>query len=131
MSVSGKKVRMSVSRHVKGKAGRIVIDGPRAQAEYVKYFNAVDRNDRDSADYSTSIRTNRYYLRIKCWVLDRVVHTCYAVVLYSVALNIHKQGWENMSTKITAGTIFKLIWAYILSTVESIWIGQARSAPTI
>ena len=68
---------LSVKRHVKGKKGRVEIDGPKAQLEYVKYFNAVDRNDRDSADYSTSIRTNRYYLCIMCLVLDRVVHTCF------------------------------------------------------
>ena len=69
---------LSVKRHVKWKKGRVEIDGPKAQSEYVKYFNAVDRNDRDSADYSTSIRTNRYYLCIMCLVLDRVVHTCFA-----------------------------------------------------
>ena len=31
-------------------------------------------------DYSTTIRTVRYYLRILCWMLDRVVHTSYMVV---------------------------------------------------
>ena len=73
---------LSVKRHVKGKKGRVTIDGPKAQAEYVKYFNAVDRNDRDSADYLTSICTQRYYIYIMCWVLDRVVHTCFAVAIY-------------------------------------------------
>ena len=50
----------SVKRHVRGKREREIFDSVRAQAEYVKYFNAVDRNDRDSSDYSTSIRSNRY-----------------------------------------------------------------------
>ena len=45
-------------------------------------MGAVDRNDRDSADYSTSIRTNRYYLRIFCWALDRVIHCLYHVVCW-------------------------------------------------
>ena len=119
---------MSVSRHVKGKAGRIVIDGPRAQAEYVKYFNAVDRNDRDSADYSTSIRTNRYYLRIKCWVLDRVVHTCYAVVLYSVALNIHKQGWEKYVNKNNGRHDFQIdLGIYLINRgIHMDWTGEER-----
>jgi hypothetical protein len=52
---------------------RDTISAPRAQADYVANYNAVDRNDWDSADYSTTIRTNRYYLRIFCWALD-VIH---------------------------------------------------------
>ena len=49
-------------QHNKGKRKREEIDGPKAQKDYVQSFNAVDRNDRDSADYSTTIRTVRYYL---------------------------------------------------------------------
>ena len=40
----------SVMRYVKEEEQRIKIDGPWAQAEYVKYYNAVDRNDQDSSD---------------------------------------------------------------------------------
>ena len=67
---------------MKGKDRRGRIDGPRTQAEYREHFNAVDRNDRDSSDFSTSIRTNRYYIRLLCWCLDRVVHTVYVVVCW-------------------------------------------------
>ena len=35
-----------------------------------------------------TIRTARYYLRIVCWILDRVVHTCYMVVCYLVWVNV-------------------------------------------
>ena len=57
---------LSMKRHVKGKEMRMTIDGPKAQAEYVTSFNfnAINRNDCDSADWSTSIWTNRYYLCI-------------------------------------------------------------------
>ena len=51
-----------------------IIASPQAQADYVANNNAVDRNDWDSADFSTTIRTNQYYLRIFCWALDRVTH---------------------------------------------------------
>ena len=78
----GRSDGLSVLRHVKGEQTRIRINGPRAQAEYQEYFNAVDRNDRDSSDYSTSIRTNRYYIRLLCWCLDRVIHTVYIVVCW-------------------------------------------------
>jgi hypothetical protein len=65
---------MTVNRREKGKNTSTEIAAPRAQQDYVKYFNAVDRNDHDSADYSTSICTNHYYLLIFGWILDRVIH---------------------------------------------------------
>ena len=85
---------VSVRRHTRGKREREIIDGVRVQAEYVKWFNAVDRNDRDSADYSTSIRTNRYYIRIFCWALDRAVHCLYCVVVDLVKDNIGDPKWK-------------------------------------
>jgi hypothetical protein len=71
---------MSVKRHTKKRAQRDTIEAPRAQQDYSRFFNAVDRNDRDSSDYSTTIRTNRYYLRIFCWALDRIIHALYVIV---------------------------------------------------
>ena len=55
---------MSVKCHVKGKKSRVTFPSTRSQAVYMKYFNAVDRNDRDSSDYTMSQRTHRWYLRI-------------------------------------------------------------------
>ncbi len=43
---------------------RISINVPAVVAEYSANMGGVDRKDRDSADYTTSIRTSRYYLRI-------------------------------------------------------------------
>jgi hypothetical protein len=77
-----------VRRHRREKKERDIIVGVRAQSEYVKCYNAVDRNDRDSADYSTSIRTNRYYLRIFCWGLDRVIHCEYQIVCWLVVKGV-------------------------------------------
>ena len=56
--------------------GRSQFKVPNAQKSYSKYFNAVDRNDFDSADYTTSLRTNRWYLHIFFWLLNREVHQC-------------------------------------------------------
>jgi hypothetical protein len=88
----GSSIGLSVLRHVKEANAS-------ARRDYAKYFNAVDRNDRDSADYSNSIRTNRYYIRIFCWVLDRVVHTCFAVVLYCVDFGIARNEWKKYASK--------------------------------
>ena len=60
----------------------------------MKHFNAVDRNDRDSSDYSTSLRTNRYYLRIFFWALDRVIHTVYVVVVWLAAEGVGPSEWK-------------------------------------
>ncbi|KAL9183005.1 hypothetical protein ACHAXT_004792, partial [Thalassiosira profunda] len=85
----------SMYRHRRGKKTRDIIDGPRAQADYVICFNGVDRNDRDSANYSTTIRTNRYYLRIFCWGLDRVVHAQYVTVCFLASSGIGPKEWKN------------------------------------
>ncbi len=52
----GQSDGMAVQRHVRGKPTRDTIAAPRAQADYVAYYNAIDRNDRDSADYSSTIQ---------------------------------------------------------------------------
>ena len=85
---------MTVQRRVRGKRTRDTIAAPRAQADYVANYNAVDRNDRDSADYSTTIRTNRYYLRIFCWALDRVIHAAYVVVCFLIKSDIGQKEWK-------------------------------------
>jgi hypothetical protein len=77
----------------------------------VRYFNAVDRNDRDSADYSTSVRTSRYYLRIFFWVLDRVVHSMYVIVCYLAAGNIGKPEWKKYMNKSTGRHDFQIALA--------------------
>ena len=49
---------ITVKRHCKIRAGRETLATPRVQREYVTYFNAVDRNDHDSAEHLTTIKTN-------------------------------------------------------------------------
>jgi len=90
---------LSLKRHVKGKREREEIAGPRAKRDYITFFNAVDRKDWDSADWSTTILTNRYYIRILCWVLDRVVHTLFVVVVYCSKSKIEKPSWNKYCDK--------------------------------
>ena len=92
-------VGFSVQRHIKGVAGRITLAGVRAQAAYVQFFAAVDRNDRDSADYSTSFRSNRYYLRIFCWALDRVIHVLFCIVVFCATSDIGNVDWKDYLDK--------------------------------
>ena len=92
-----------VKRHVKGKRLRIDLNAPPIQPEYVKYFNAVDTNDHDSADYSVSIRTNRWYLRVFLWLVDRVVFSCYLILCYS-----NKDVWKRYKSKNDGRRVFQI-----------------------
>jgi hypothetical protein len=65
----------------------------------VEVMSVVDINDRDSADYSTSIRTNRYYLRMLCWSLDRVIHACYVVVCECAKAGVGPSDWKQYLSK--------------------------------
>jgi hypothetical protein len=51
----GRSVGLTVSRRVREKKPLETVPGPLAQADYIQNFNAIDRNNQDSADYSTTI----------------------------------------------------------------------------
>ncbi len=40
------------------------------------------------------IHTNRYYLRIFCWALDRVIHTADAVLCFLIKSDIGQEQWK-------------------------------------
>jgi hypothetical protein len=88
-----------VRRHVRGQRDRNIIRAPLCLDTYSEWFNAVDRNDRDSADYSTTIRTNRYYILILCWALDRVLHACYVIVCECAKAGIGPVRWKRYLSK--------------------------------
>ena len=100
----------SVRRHTKGRRGRIKIAAPQDQEEYADNYNAVDRNDRDSADWSTTIKTVRYFLRIFTWGLDRVDHLVYQIVVRMVKEIDYAMNGVNMQARIImVGRTFKSI----------------------
>ena len=61
-------------------------------------MNGVDRNDRDSRDNSVSIRTNRWYLRIWFWLMDRVCHCTYISVC-NIATKGIREDWKKYLSK--------------------------------
>jgi hypothetical protein len=75
------------------------IQQPNAHADYVISVNGVDRNDRDSRDYSTSICTNQWYLWIFCWALDWVVHAQHSIMTFLVEQGIGKPEWKKYRDK--------------------------------
>ena len=94
----GSSTNATVRRHVKGKKQKVEIGAPTSQIDYVGNYNAVDRQDRDSADYTTSIKTVRYYIRIFCWMLDRVVHAIYVIVCHLTSEG-NRPDWKKYSNK--------------------------------
>ena len=81
-SSAGKDI--TVLRGSKGTKKKRRFAGTIAQKDYAAMFAAVDRSDRDSADYSCTIASHRFYLRILAWALDRVLHMCYVVLCFEV-----------------------------------------------
>jgi hypothetical protein len=70
----------STKRAIKIKR-RLVINCPPVQKNYAKNMNGVDRNDRDSADYTTSIRINRVPA-VFLLVAGPVIFSCYIIAVY-------------------------------------------------
>jgi hypothetical protein len=114
----GRSTTHTVRRHSRGQRERRVINAPNNQQRYADNYNTVDRNDHDSSDYSTTIRTARYYLRIFCWALDRVIHTCSVVVCALALAGIGNPEWNKYRSKHNEGTTFKLTLQWHYSTMQ-------------
>jgi hypothetical protein len=100
-------------RGIKNKRRRLVIKCPPVRRDYAQFMSGVDRNDRESADYSTSIRTNRWYLRIFFWVLDRVIFSCYIIAVYLASSGL-KPTWNKYRSKLSGRFEFQVDLAMAL-----------------
>jgi hypothetical protein len=74
-----------------------------------KNFNAVDRNDRESADYSTTICKSHYYIQIFCWALNRVIHAVYVIVCNLSKAGMGPTWWKAYESFFFAIMVFRLI----------------------
>ena len=55
------------------------IPSPKIVNEYASFYGGVDRKDRDTADWSTSLKSHRWYLRVFYWMLDSSIHSMYLI----------------------------------------------------
>jgi hypothetical protein len=78
--VGSSRGQHSVSRSVRGSTGQ--------RSNYAELFQAIDRNDRDSADSTVSICTNRWYMRVFFWIVDRVIYCLFVVVVFCAKDNV-------------------------------------------
>ena len=90
-----------VTRRTKGKKDLSILEAPKAQLDYAKQFNAVDKNDRDSSDFTTSIsmRTNCWYLRVFFWIFDRVIHLVYKSTTWCYNLGTGVEEYKKYTDK--------------------------------
>ncbi len=60
---------------------------------------SLDRNDRNSSDYTCSIRTARLYLRIFFWFLDRAVLSLVIIICFLAQHNIGDNMWKKLQNR--------------------------------
>ena len=89
---------LEAKQRSRGSSTTAVFDAPPVQKSYSTKFNGVDLSDKDSAKYSTSLRTNRWYLCVFFWLLDRAVHSCF-IIATSLASDDFMKEWKVYSSK--------------------------------
>jgi len=83
-SVTSESVQ--AKRRVKGKRYSVRFRAPRVQSQYSTGFNGVDLSDKDSAKYSTSLRSNRWHLRVVFSKFDRIIHAMFIIACNVVSV---------------------------------------------
>ena len=57
------------------------VDSPRVISSYASNYNGVDRKDRDTSDWTVSVKSHRWYLRLYYWMIDAAIHSSYLLVV--------------------------------------------------
>jgi hypothetical protein len=58
------------------------VNSPRAISSFDSTFNGVDRKDRDTSDWTISVKSHRWYLRLNYWVVDAAIHSSYLLIVH-------------------------------------------------
>ena len=70
----------TVDRRSPRKKRRKAISSHEVVTDYSYHMNGVDHTDRDNADWTVSLKSNRFYLRIFYWLFDGVLHAMYSII---------------------------------------------------
>ena len=68
-----------VKRWSPSKKAKKDVESPSAVPVYANHYNGVDRKDRDTADWTVSLKSSRWYMRIFYWILDSVIHSMFVI----------------------------------------------------
>ncbi len=82
-----------------GKKRCVILNAPQLQQDYAANFNAIDQNNCDSADYSTSVRTMQWYMHLFCWILYCVIHVVYVVICNMYNGGIGRNDWKRLARR--------------------------------
>ena len=112
----------SVSRFCRDNRQRIEIPSHPVVHEYASNYGGVDRKDRDTSDWTTSIRTTRFYLRIFFWLLDATIHLMYNIVISAP----WKPEWKKYHSKNKGRSQFQIDLALELGAyaIQRDWDGD-------
>jgi hypothetical protein len=54
------------------------VNSPRVISSYASMYNGVERKDKDTSDWTVSVKSNRcWYLRLYYWMIDVAIHSSY------------------------------------------------------
>jgi hypothetical protein len=91
--------------------------------DYALHMNGVDHKDRDTADWTVSVKTNRFYMRIFFWLIDGVLRAMYTILKAVVGDNTaHK--WRKYLRKMTDAIISRWVWVPLSSVKVFLWTGK-------
>lgn len=93
----------SVQRWSRTEKKKVDVVSPPVTWEYSDCMGDFDMNDGDGANYSISIRSTRWYLRLFCWTLERAIHANFQLTV--VFANggsdgdSYKEKWKGYTSK--------------------------------
>ena len=116
--VGAASVTADVFRSTKGMFKTLKVKAHDAIIAYLSYYGAVDRADRGIADFSISVKTNRWYMRVAFWVLDVVLWNIWVIVTFRVDSGLERdQFYERFNGK--GGTV-KRRWAFQMELADQL-----------
>jgi hypothetical protein len=73
------------------------VDSPRVISSYASTYNGVDGKDRDTSDWTISVKNHRWYLRLYYWTVDAAIHSSFFFLV------VHLQRRERKPTQSNHG----------------------------
>jgi hypothetical protein len=65
----------------------------RVISSYASTYNGVDRKDRDTSDWTISVKSHRCYIRLYYWIIDAAIHTKYLLGVHIETETNPKHPW--------------------------------------
>jgi hypothetical protein len=87
----------TVQQWSQAKKKRDAISSQEVTTNYSYHMNGVDHKDQDTADWTVSLKSNRFYLQIFYWLFDGVLHAMYSIIKVVASNKSHP--WHKYHSK--------------------------------